>query len=117
MMFSQNEKAIICRDFFRIKTLGDAVVELQSENKDWWILMDVERYIPRKKMRKGVQHERYYQLLHRHSNAFGYHEHGEFSNVLDAVLEIINHDDYRLKRAGYTHFDELLDEEAANSYL
>ena len=48
----------------------------------------------------------YHQL---NSGAKGFHFHSELPGALDVVLEIINHDDYRLKRKERTYFDEVVD--------
>ncbi len=109
-MFTSEEIGIIERECFNINILGSSVAELQSQNKDWWMIMETEQYLSKKELSKGKPKECFYFLMHKHSDANGYHEHGTFSCVLDAVLEILNHDDYRLKHRGKTEFDRLLDE-------
>ncbi len=61
----------------------------------------------------------YYQLYHAHCASNNYHLHGEFSDIFDCVLEIVNHDEWLLniwrnKHKGKikqpkTYFDELLE--------
>ena len=109
-MFNKEELNIINRDFFTISLLGGSVVELQSQNGDWWMILEEEQWLSRRQIRAKVPKRVFYKLMHRHSDSAAFHEQGEYSCVLDAVLEIINHDDYRLKHKGRTHFDELLDE-------
>ncbi len=49
----------------------------------------------------------YYKLLHKYHKKDNYHNQTDCGSVLDAVLEIINHDDYKLKRKnGY--FEEIV---------
>ena len=109
-MFNEQDLSIIRRDFFRINILGDAIVEFQSQNGDWWILMEIQEWLSHRQMVAGAEHRVYYKMLHRHADADTYHEQGDYISVLDAVLEVIDHDDYRLKHRGWTHFDELLEE-------
>ena len=112
-MFSQSDLSIINRDCFNIKTLGGAYVELQSQNGDWWILLETQESLSKRKRASGETGKTFYRIMHRHSNDNIYHDHAEYSNILDAVLEILDHDDFRLKRKKSqkrTPFDELLEE-------
>lgn len=111
-MFTQEERNIMERDFFVMNIMTDSLYEFQSQNKDWWIIMEVEVYQTKKQIQAGVPKQHVYNLYHKHAGAKGYHEHGsrQYASVLDCVLEVINHDDYRQKRKGRTHFEELLEE-------
>ncbi len=109
-MFNEKERRIIRRDFFSISMEGASVVELQSQNGDWWMLLEVQETLSRRQMARRKPKVIVYRLMHKHANYSLYHEHVEYTSVLDAILEVINHDDYRLKNKGKTHFDELLDE-------
>lgn len=109
-MFNKEEMNIIRRDFFSISVEGGSVVELKSQNGDWWMILEVQEWLSRHQIRAKVPRTVFYRLMHRHGDSDVFHEHGEYSSVLDAVLEIINHDDYRLKHRGRTHFEELLEE-------
>ena len=108
-MFSEKDKSLINQEYFKINVLSDAVAELESENGDWWILMEIQRWLSRRQRASQMIPQVFYRLMHRHANSEAFHEHGEYISVLDAVLEIINHDDYRLKRHGRTHFNKLLE--------
>lgn len=108
-MFTQEEKMIIAQDYFKLQTLTDSYCEFQSQNHDWWIILEVEVYQSKKQLSMNLPKKHIYKLFHRHSEDSGYHEHGEYAEVLDSVLEVINHDDYRLKNRCPTHFEELLE--------
>ncbi len=108
-MFSAEEREIIMQDYFQIYNVTESLVEFQSQNHDWWMILEVETKLTRRQLAAGVPHRRTYMLYHKHSDAEAYHEQGEFASVLDAILEVINHDDYRLHNKGRTHFDELLE--------
>ncbi len=108
-MFSEKDKSLINQEYFKVNVLSDAVAELESENGDWWILTEAQRWLSRRQRASQTVPQVFYRLMHRHANSEAFHEHGEYISVLDAVLEITNHDDYRLKRHGRTHFDEILE--------
>ncbi len=109
-MFSEKDKAIISRDFFEIIYMGDAIAELRSENEDYWMIMEVQQWLSRRQRASQTIPTVFYRVMHRHADSESFHEHIECINVLDCVLEILQHDDFRLKRRGKTHFDELLEE-------
>ena len=111
-MFTQEEKNIMNRDFFTMHIMKDSLYEFQSQNRDWWIIMEVEVHQRKRELAKGTPKQHVYALYHKHHGAKGYHEHGlhQYPSVLDCILEVINHDDYRQKRKGRTHFEELLEE-------
>ena len=111
-MFSEKDKSLINQKYFQINVLSDAVAELQSENGDWWILMEVQQWLSRRQRASQTRPRSIYRLMHRHADSEAYHEHGEYICVLDAILEITDHDDYRLRRHGRTHFDEILEAES-----
>ncbi len=111
-MFTKLERRIINRDFFTMSIFGSSVAELRSENGDWWMIMKIEKHLTKGQLTRGFERSHYFQLLHRHANAQGYHLHAEYETALDTVLDILNHDDYRMKRTGRTHFDELVEESA-----
>ena len=108
-MFSAEEKEIIMQDYFQIYNVTESLVEFRSQSHDWWMILEVEVKLTRRQLAAGVLHRRTYMLYHKHSDAEAYHEQGEYASVLDAILEVINHDDYRLHNKGRTHFDELLE--------
>ena len=112
-MFTQEERKIMNREFFTMHIMTDSLYEFQSQNGDWWIIMEVEVYQRKKELAKGAPKQHIYNLYHKHAfGSDGFHEHGtrQYASVLDCVLEVINHDDYRQKRKGRTHFEELLEE-------
>ena len=108
-MFTDEDRMLMRQDYFTMSIEGDSVFEFISQNGDWWMVIQLERYMTKKELAAGKPKRRFYRLLHRHADADDYHEHGEYLSVLDAVLEVINHDDYRLHNKGRTHFDELLE--------
>ncbi len=60
-----------------------------------------------------------YQLLHAHKLSDGYHIHGQYRAMLDCVLDIVEHDEWKLgiwrhknigrRKQPYTYFDQLID--------
>lgn len=111
-MMTQFEKEIVMQPYFTMHIVTDSLIEFQSQNKDWWILLQVEVYQRRHQLALGTPKEHTYKLYHKHDGASGFHEQGEYLEVLDAVLTVIDHDDYRMgkKRRGQTtHFEELLE--------
>ncbi|MBQ6408622.1 MAG: hypothetical protein IJJ64_11365 [Butyrivibrio sp.] len=109
-MFSVLERDVIMRDYFKMHIVASSMAEFQSMNGDWWVVFKVECHQSKKELMRGVPKQHRYVLYHKHADGVGYHEHGQYCNVVDAILEVINHDDYRQHRKGRTHFEELLDE-------
>ena len=88
-MFSDKEKAIMNITYFNRVHEGNAIYELQSIcTGHFWAIIPVELN------RKGI----YYMLLHKYREQDCYHLQTNCNSVLDAVLEIISHDDYKMKR-------------------
>ena len=103
------ELSLLQLSYFKQITLGSDICELQSQNGDRWMLLKVQNHISRKKL-QNVKHFDYsYLLFHRHEDSDGFHAQTEFADLLDLVLEIINHDDHKLKHRGKTFFDEVLE--------
>ncbi len=60
-----------------------------------------------------------YQLLHAHELKDGYHIHGQYGSMIDCVLDIVEHDEWKLKiwrhknigkrKQSGTYFDQLID--------
>ena len=108
-MFSEEELKLINLKYFKTKTILSDLCELESQNGDHWMVLKIQTYVPRRKLSNEIKYEYIYLLYHRHGDNEGFHKQSEFGNLLDLVLEIINHDDYRMKRKGRTFFDELLE--------
>lgn len=107
-MFSSKELSILTLDYFNVKMCCSDVCELESQNGDHWIILKQQTHIPKRQL-QNVKHFNYiFMLYHRHNDGEGFHLHAEHINVLDAILDIINHDDYRLKRKGKTYFDTVV---------
>ena len=109
-MFSERDRKIINRDCFNIIMMGDSIAEVESENGDHWIILEVQEHLNKGQIRARKVPRVTYHVLHRHGDSGAFHEHTECISVLDCVLEILQHDDFRLKKHGRTHFDELLEE-------
>lgn len=107
-MFTSKERSLLELSCFKTIMYASDVCEIQSQNDDHWIIIKVQNHIPKRKV-QNVKHFNYtYQLYHRHGDADGFHEQTQFADLLDLVLEIINHDDYKLKRKGKTYFDKVV---------
>ncbi len=109
-MFSEEDLFIIKRDCFKISILTGSIAELQSQNGDWWIILETQDSLSRRKRQEGAIGRTFYRLMHRHADDDTYHDHAEFFVLLDAVLEILDHDDYKLKHRGKTQYNELLEQ-------
>ncbi len=109
-MFNELDRKIINRDCFKIILMGDSLAEIESENGDHWIILEEQEHLNKGQIRSGRVPAISYKLLHRHADAKSFHLHTACLSVLDIVLEVLQHDDYRLKKRGRTHFDELLEE-------
>ncbi len=61
----------------------------------------------------------YYKLFHAHKLEDGYHLHGQFVELFDCVLEIVEHDEWKIglwrhnrigkRKQPRTYFDELIE--------
>ncbi len=109
-MFTEEEKKYIQRSCFNVSILGSSVAELESQNGDWWMIIEQDALLTKEQLNTGKKPARSYMLMHRHANASGYHHQCACLQVFDAVLEILCHDDYRLKHRGVTEADRLLEE-------
>ncbi len=107
-MFTEREKSLLQLNYFTPVFCASDVCEIQSKNGDHWIILKVQTHVPKRKM-ENIRHFDYtYRLYHRHADVEGFHEQSEHIDLLDLVLEVINHDDYRLHRRGKTFFDEVV---------
>ncbi len=108
-MFSSEEMSMLTLSYFEVKMCASDVCELVSQNGDHWLILKQEMLKPAQP-RENVRHYDYmYHLFHRHENADGFHLHRQVTSVLDAVLEIVQHDDYRLNRKRNPYFDQVLE--------
>ena len=107
-MFTSEELSILNLNYFNVKMCGSDVCELESQNGDHWLILKKQTMVPRGQVQHVTEFSYTFILFHRHSDAEGFHYQTEFLNVLDVILEIINHDDYRLKRRGKTYFDTVV---------
>ncbi len=107
-MFNANELTLLNLNYFNQVFCATDVCELISQNGDHWIILKVQYSVPKAQVR--YKHPDYiFSLYHRHANAKSFHLHAEYMTILDTVLDIIQHDDYRLKRKGRTFFDDVVD--------
>lgn len=92
-MFTDREIEIMSISYFNVVGRNESMYELESKRSGQiWAIIPIEL----------MGGEVYYKLLHRYSIAENYHFQTDCGSVLDTVLEIINHDDYKLhSRSGY----------------
>ena len=109
-MFTPKELTLINLEYFNLIFCASDICELESHNGDHWMIVKVQTFVPKYKVATKKHFNYYYQLYHRHNDADGFHLQAEHIDLLDAVLDIINHDDYRLRRRGSRHFDEVVEE-------
>ena len=96
-MFTTTEYEILSLPYFNTISRDPAKYEIQSKNTGhFWALVPTGSYIT---------------LLHKYHESDEYHYQTSTISVLDAVLEIVNHDDYKLHRKG-TFFEELVEKYA-----
>ena len=108
-MFTSKELSLLQLSYFKPIFCASDACELQSKNGDHWLILKVQNHIPRKKLQNTKHFDYTYLLFHRHEDSDGFHAQTEFADLLDLVLEIINHDDHKLKRRGKTFFDEVVE--------
>lgn len=107
-MFTSEEKSLLGLTYFTSIMCATDVCELESKNGDHWLILKVQNHIPKHKI-SNIKHFDYtYQLYHRHHDAEGFHLQTEHINLLDVILDIISHDDYRLRKKGKTYFDTVV---------
>ena len=96
-MFTMSDIEIMTLPYFKVVRKSDAMFELQSRcTRHFWAVVPIARN----------RNQTYYKLLHKYKKSDNYHSQADFGTVLDAVLEIINHDDFKLNRKnGY--FEEV----------
>ena len=107
-MFTSKEKTLLELTYFKSILCATDVCELESKNGDRWLILKVQNYVPKHKLSNVKDFDYTYQLYHRHKEADGFHLQTEYINLLDVILEIIAHDDYRLKNKGKTYFDTVV---------
>ncbi len=107
-MFSSEELSMLTLDYFEVKMCVSDVCELVSQNGDHWMILKQQMPKP-KQLLSQIRHFDYcYVMYHKHKGAEGFHLHSTVASVLDAVLEIICHDDYRLGRKRNQYFYKVL---------
>ncbi len=96
-MFTKKEKEIMSISYFIVLNENEAMYELESKRTGQiWAIVPI-----------SLEQSVYYKLLHKYLTEDNYHFQTDCGSVLDAVLEIINHDDYKLhNRSGL--FEEVL---------
>ncbi len=86
-MFRSKDVDIMTIPYFEIIRENKSMYEIRSKcTGHYWAIVPLTS-------RRGV----YYQLLHKYHEEDNYHFQLDCPSVLDAVLEIINHDDYKIK--------------------
>lgn len=92
-MFTSTEYEIMTLPYFNVINDSPDFFEIQSKNTGhFWAIMPLGNYV---------------RLYHKYKKSHKYHFQTDTMSVLDAVLEIVNHDDYKLHRKG-TFFEELV---------
>ena len=102
-MFTAEEVGLIKLRYFSHKKVLSDICELESKNGDYWMIIKKQEYVPKKMLKYTYEFKYTFELYHRHANAEGFHYHSEFDSLLKAILEIIDHDCYRLKSGNVTH--------------
>ncbi len=96
-MFTFRDTEIMTLPYFNTISMSGSMYEIQSRcTGHFWAI------IPIAMNRREV----YYQLLHKYHEEDNYHIQTSCGTVLDAVLDIINHDDYKLHRRS-SYFEEV----------
>ena len=97
-MFTMRDVEIMSLPYFKVIRKSDAMYEIQSRSsKHYWAIVPIAKN----------SKEKYFKLLHKYHRDDDYHSQADFGTVLDSVLEIINHDEYKLRRkTGY--FEEVV---------
>ena len=97
-MFTLQDKEIMTLPYFITIRESSSMYEIQSRcTGHFWAI------VPIAMNRKQT----YYKLLHKYHEEDNYHVQMDFASVLDAVLDIINHDDYKLHRRS-SYFEEVV---------
>lgn len=88
-MFRDEDKELMSMSYFNVIRAEESMFELQSLcTGHYWAVVPLEM----------KSRDIYYMLLHKYHEYDNYHYQTEFGTVLDVVLDIINHDDYKLHR-------------------
>lgn len=109
-MFTSQELSILNISYFKQIMLASDVSELESQNGDHWLILKKQAPLPKRQRDKSKGLHYTYLIYHRHNDAEGFHFQSEMPDMLSVALELIQEDDYRLKRKGRTAFDEVLEE-------
>ena len=108
-MFTPKELSVIKLEYFNVIFCASDVCEVESKNGDHWMIMKVQIRNSKRRKAHTSSFSYYYQLYHRHADISSFHLHAEHIDLLDAVLDIIAHDDYRLGKKGKTYFDDVVE--------
>ena len=97
-MFTPEETELLTLPYFNVISEDPAMYEIQSKNtKQYWAIIPA----------KASNGAACYKLMHTYDPAEPYHFQTYCPTILDVILDIINHDDYRLhRRSGY--FEEIV---------
>ncbi len=96
-MFRSKDVEIMTLPYFEVIRENKSMYEIQSKcTGHYWAIVPLTS-------RNGL----YYQLLHKYREDDNYHFQLDCASVLDAILEIVNHDDFKLKRKSET-FENIL---------
>lgn len=104
-MFTADDLLSLTDYFDILSTDGETYFEIMSKNTThYW---------------KVLQESWGFLLYHAHTLSDGYHLHGEFVLLLDCILEIVEHDEWKLniwryknigkRKQSNTYFDKLMD--------
>lgn len=86
-MFTKKEIEMMSISYFTVIGRNESMYELRSRRSGQiWGILPI-----------SLEGERvYFKLLHKYKEEENYHFQTDCGSVMDAVLEIINHDDYKL---------------------
>ena len=99
-MFNDRDIELMNLSYFNVIRACESMYEIQSICTGYyWAIVPLEM----------KSRETYYMLLHKYNEYDNYHYQIEFGTVLDVVLDIINHDDYKLHRRN-TLFEEVIEQ-------
>ena len=86
-MFTAKDKEMLGNPYFKVITKNTVMYEVQSRNTGhYWVIFPLQD-----------KKTKYVRLMHKYKTEHDYHEQTTTGSVLDAVLEIICHDDFKLK--------------------
>ena len=97
-MFSPEELSVIKLKYFNVILCASDICEVESHNGDHWMILKVQKDDLGNEAVDSDQLSYFYKLYRRPKLNEGFHFQSEHFNVLNAVLDIIGHDDNKGRR-------------------